>query len=475
MGVDAHIFEVIFEVNLQEATMARRIKDANLQSREARRKLKIRDRLYVRAIDKDVAIGYRRTKSGAGTWWMRIYLGAQKYRFEPIGVADDLSDSDGVAILDFWQAQVKVREAPRRATTKGPLTVADVIDDYVEYLEAHKKSAIDVRRRMDAHVSPVLGDIECSALTAERIHKWHLALARQPAMLRTARGAKRQYRKAVDDDGDNARARKVSANRVLAMLRAALNRAWRAGKISSDLAWRRVQPFKSVEIARQQGRGGAEVDQCVRSRFPCGRARCSRNWVQIRRANAAHRRRSQPASRHARNSTIEVWTIASCRADGRRSRLFRSSLRWTRRSRSDSSARRWIALEADTAIETNARSLRARSYLAGDSFPWAEAQLGIARCHGGNAADGCGAQSRPRRPANGARALRPSCVRLRRRRYPRPRAAVRHGRADQRADDKVLTMCKVIRSPRGLVSIEPGTMPERSAVALKIGAIGSAS
>ena len=122
--------------------MARRIKDANLQSREARRKLRIRDRLYVRAIDKDVAIGYRRTKSGAGTWWMRIYLGAQKYRFEPIGTADDLSDADGVAILDFWQAQAKLREAPRRATTKGPLTVADVIDDYIEYLEAHKKQSM---------------------------------------------------------------------------------------------------------------------------------------------------------------------------------------------------------------------------------------------------------------------------------------------------------------------------------------------
>ena len=184
---------------------------------------------------------------------MQIYLGAQKYRFEPIGTADDLSDADGVAILDFWQAQAKLREAPRRATTKGPLTVADVIDDYIEYLEAHKKSAIDVRRRMAAHVLPVLGDIECSALTAERVHRWHLALARQPAMLRTARGAKRQYRKVVDDDdGENARARKVSANKVLAMLRAALNRAWRAGKISSDLAWRRVQPFKSVEIARQR-------------------------------------------------------------------------------------------------------------------------------------------------------------------------------------------------------------------------------
>jgi len=30
-----------------------------------------------------------------------------------------------------------------------------------------------------------------------------------------------------------------------------------------------------------------------------------------------------------------------------------------------------------------------------------------------------------------------------------------------------MTMRKVIRSPRGLVSIEPGTMPECSAVALK--------
>jgi len=252
--------------------MARRIKDANLQSREARRKLKIRDRLYVRAIDKDVAIGYRRTKSGAGTWWMRIYLGAQKYRFEPIGTADDLSDADGVAILDFWQAQAKVREAPRRATTKGPLTVADVVNDYVAFLEAHKKSAIDVRRRMDAHVLPVLGDIECSALTAERVHKWHLALARQPAMLRTARGAKRQYRKVVDDDGDNARARKVSANRVLAMLRAALNRAWRAGKISSDLAWRRVQPFKSVEIARQRFLTVAEAQRLINACDPDFRA-----------------------------------------------------------------------------------------------------------------------------------------------------------------------------------------------------------
>ena len=97
--------------------MARRIKDANLQSREARRKLRIRDRLYVRAIDKDVAIGYRRTKSGAGTWWMRIYLGAQKYRFEPIGTADVLATRTA---LPYWTSGKRKRSCVKRLDARQP-------------------------------------------------------------------------------------------------------------------------------------------------------------------------------------------------------------------------------------------------------------------------------------------------------------------------------------------------------------------
>jgi len=46
------------------------------------------------------------------------------------------------------------------------------------------------------------------------------------------------------------RRRRASANRVLTILKAALNRAWREGHIASDAALRRVEPFENVDAAR---------------------------------------------------------------------------------------------------------------------------------------------------------------------------------------------------------------------------------
>jgi integrase len=42
----------------------------------------------------------------------------------------------------------------------------------------------------------------------------------------------------------------VSANRVLTILRAALNQAFRDGKVASDIPWRSVQPFRGVDAPR---------------------------------------------------------------------------------------------------------------------------------------------------------------------------------------------------------------------------------
>src|SRR5262249_49920788 len=39
-------------------------------------------------------------------------------------------------------------------------------------------------------------------------------------------------------------------NRTLTVLKAALNRAWREDKVSSDDAWRRVEPFEEADAAR---------------------------------------------------------------------------------------------------------------------------------------------------------------------------------------------------------------------------------
>jgi len=51
-------------------------------------------------------------------------------------------------------------------------------------------------------------------------------------------------------------------------LKAALNRAWRAGKISSDEAWRRVQPFGNVDVARVRYLTLAEAKRLINAADP---------------------------------------------------------------------------------------------------------------------------------------------------------------------------------------------------------------
>ena len=69
--------------------------------------------------------------------------------------------------------------------------------------------------------------------------------------------------KPTPDDEDARRARKASANRILTMLKAALNRAFNAGRISSDNAWRKVKPFKRVDEAVVRYLSGAEARRLV--------------------------------------------------------------------------------------------------------------------------------------------------------------------------------------------------------------------
>ncbi len=52
------------------------------------------------------------------------------------------------------------------------------------------------------------------------------------------------------EDADAKRARRATANRVLTVLKAALNLAFREGRAASDDAWRKVQPFAKVDAAR---------------------------------------------------------------------------------------------------------------------------------------------------------------------------------------------------------------------------------
>jgi integrase len=253
--------------------MARRVKDSNLENRTGRGKLKAQGKPHYRRIDEGLHLGYRRLSGErSGKWVCRFYLGAQAYAVETIATADDLSDFNGVDVLSYDQAVAKARElrdrrSHGRAGKHGPLTVADAIEAYLGYLETHRKTAQDARYRAQALILPKLGKIEVAALTTTTIREWLADIARAPARRRTGAGEVQRYRETGDGD-EAVRRRRSTANRVLGVLRSALNQAWHDGRVPSDQEWRRVQPFKGVDAARTRHLTVAQAQRLINAADP---------------------------------------------------------------------------------------------------------------------------------------------------------------------------------------------------------------
>ena len=232
--------------------MARRIRASDLETRTARQKLKARGKPYYRGLGENLHLGYRKGKR-RGVWVVRRYVGGESpYRMETIAEADDCADADGVAILNFWQAQDKARGKPKCVSK---YTVKDAVTDYLdEHLEG-KPSWYDTRRRLHAYALPELGGTRVDSLTAETLRRWHKDMAASPPRVRGGVG------KLDNSDPEAMRRRKVSANRVLGLLKAALNHAFREKRAPSDAEWRRVKPFRSVDRPRQ---GNLTLGECKR-------------------------------------------------------------------------------------------------------------------------------------------------------------------------------------------------------------------
>src|SRR5262249_4936232 len=248
--------------------MARTVRDANLETRTARLRLPIRSEPSWRGLEKGFALGYRRRGKG-GTWLARRRPADGGYVEHKIGTSDDLQDADGVAILDYGQAQkaartwwrAELRREEGHDTREGPFTVRDAIDDYLRaYEQRGGKAVYDARRAAETHILPALGTALAAKLTVKRIEDWHRGLATKPALARSKPGLKPNQRKA-DKSADGVRKRRATANRILTVLKAALNHAWKSGHVASDDAWRRVKPFRAVETARVRYLSEAE---CVR-------------------------------------------------------------------------------------------------------------------------------------------------------------------------------------------------------------------
>jgi integrase len=240
--------------------MARKVRDKDLDSRTARAKLKIRGKPYFRALDEGLHIGYRKGKT-SGKWVVRYYLDDGKYEIQTLdGVADDKADANGIAVLSFSQAQhlIRKKDGERKAAARTgaeppaacPYKVRNAIEDYLNFLKEKRRTERDARYRAEAFILSMLGDTAGGDLTNETLQAWLVWLAEQPPRVRSQKNKDQKFRAIDPDDEEARRRRQSSAMRVWTILKAALNQAWRARKIDSDVPWRTVRPFEDVDAAR---------------------------------------------------------------------------------------------------------------------------------------------------------------------------------------------------------------------------------
>lgn len=238
--------------------MARQARDARLETRESRSRLKAAHEPYWRQIHPGLFVGYRKGATG-GVWIARIKEGT-RYRKKRIGIADDHKDADGDNVLTYAQASRKVLavadgeiELPEAA--KGAYTVGDAVTDYLADYKTRGRDHAGAKQAWHKHIEPALGHIPLKRLTADKLRKWLNGLAETDST-----------------DPDAIRKRKASANRVFNVLRAALNFAFRNDKIDSDKAWRQVRPFAKVDVPRVAYLEPAEAKRLLNACEPDFRA-----------------------------------------------------------------------------------------------------------------------------------------------------------------------------------------------------------
>jgi integrase len=254
--------------------MARKVKHSELDSRSSRARLKAKGRephwQSLVSGERRAHLGWQAWKGSPGRWVLRRSLGDDKYQTIPLGRADDKDlTADGRVILSYEQAKAKALAMIEAAGDQrgSRLTVRRAMDRYIEFKRGQGANVSDLIGRTRVHILPVLGDLAVSELTAERLRRWVTGMAAQPAQSRP-RGDKPVFKpEPVTDEA--IRSRRASANRVLTILKAALNFAFDEGLVSNRDAWgRKLKPFRDVETARARYLSVDEAQRLINASDP---------------------------------------------------------------------------------------------------------------------------------------------------------------------------------------------------------------
>jgi integrase len=154
--------------------MARKVSFSALESRSARLRLKIRRRPYSGpSLARGIALMYRRNKTN-GTWVLKVSDGHGAYWTKGFALSDDFEDSDGKAVLTFYEAQDAAKKLARgedRSAGNAPITVDGALKDYKRDLEARNANPYNAESPR-VHLTSVLLAKPVQLLNVNELKKW---------------------------------------------------------------------------------------------------------------------------------------------------------------------------------------------------------------------------------------------------------------------------------------------------------------
>ncbi len=213
----------------------------NLKSKTSRAALKPRREPYWHCIGVGLYLGFRRTREGHGTWIARKLEapGGKKYLLHSHGALPDVRPEDAFdeasRMTQVWSGGVEA------GATHRAVTVEEACTTYVDDLKTHKgdASAKDAAGRFTRLVyGKPIGAMQLGRLRAAHVRDWLNAQ--------------------IDGDDEDLRRSKDSANRNLAALKAALNKALHDRSVATDQGWRTVERFPGAGRRRERFLSRAE-------------------------------------------------------------------------------------------------------------------------------------------------------------------------------------------------------------------------
>ena len=251
--------------------MARTVRNAKIDTRSARIRLPQRREPYWTVVSEGCAIGYRRGVKG-GFWVARFRDATGRQHYSALGPADDARDADNLTVFNFSQAQEQAREyflqqareqAGDYTPTDGPFTVEDALSAYIkDYLRRGGKAHDRMQSVARTYILPELGSMPVNKLSRRQIERWHEKIASTPPRVRVPNGATSKFR-AIEETSETRRSRRATANRVLTVIKAALNHALHEGRIVDGTAWQMVKAFREVDAARMRYLSDDEIRRLV--------------------------------------------------------------------------------------------------------------------------------------------------------------------------------------------------------------------